>query len=89
MHHKHETQNHLSSFLAFIQTQFHTKGKQIRVDNGGEFASMKQFLVDSGIVYQHSCFYTSQQNGVVERKHCHILGTTRVLRFQAQLPLHF
>ncbi|GJW41586.1 retrovirus-related pol polyprotein from transposon TNT 1-94, partial [Tanacetum coccineum] len=33
--------------------------------------------------------YTPQQNGVVERKHRHLLETARAIRFQANLPVHF
>lgn len=40
-----------------------------------------------GIVHQKSCPYTPQQSGVAKRKHRHIVEVTRVLRFQAKIPL--
>lgn len=49
----------------------------------------KSLLSHLGIVHQSSCVYTSQQNGVVERKHRTILGIARSLRFQASLLLQF
>ncbi|CAL2274238.1 unnamed protein product [Prunus armeniaca] len=89
MKHKHETQALLKTFFAYVDTQFHLKVQQIRVDNGGEFFSMRNFFSDHGIIYQHSCVYTPQQNGVVERKHRHLLETARALRFQSNLPIKF
>ena len=42
-----------------------------------------------GIIHQTLCVYTPQQNGVVERKHRHLLEVSRALRFQASLPIKF
>lgn len=41
------------------------------------------------IIHQTTCAYTPQRNGVVERKHRHILELTRAIRFQAYIPLKF
>jgi hypothetical protein len=89
MHHKSETQHLLSNFFSFVHTQFHVSIANIRVDNGGEFFSIRDFFKQNGTTYQHSCVYTPQQNGVVERKHHHILESARAFRFQAHLPLLF
>jgi hypothetical protein len=89
MQHKSETQNLLKSFVVFAQTQFHANIKTIRVDNGSEFFSMREFFQNHGIAYQHTCVYTPQQNRVVECKYRHILTVTHALLFQSHLPLIF
>ena len=50
---------------------------------------MLQFYSEKGILHQTSCIDTPQQNGRAEQKHRHFLKVTRVLRFQAHLPLEF
>lgn len=50
---------------------------------------MQHFFREHGILHQQSCVQTHQQNGVVERKHRHLLDVARALRFQANLPLTF
>ncbi|KAJ9566378.1 hypothetical protein OSB04_002344 [Centaurea solstitialis] len=42
-----------------------------------------------GILLETTCPHTPQQNGVVERKHRHLLETARALRFEANLPKVF
>jgi len=86
---KSETQTLLKSFNAFVKTQFQCNVKCVRADNGSEFTSMRPFFNDLGILFQQSCPATPQQNGVIERKHCHLLNVARALRFQACLPLQF
>lgn len=50
--------------------------QKIRTNNGSEFLSneFQTWLISNGIHHQRSCTYTPQQNGVVERKHRHLLN---------------
>lgn len=89
MRYKSDSQNILKSFINFAYTQFQATVKEIRVDNGSEFMSMREFFQSHGIEYQRTCVYTPQQNGVVERKHRHILVVARALLFHSHLPLEF
>ena len=89
MHHKSETQSLLTNFVQFVKTQFHTDVQTVRMDNGTEFIPLRIFLQNKGIELQTSCIYTPQQNGVVERKHRHILNVARSLMFQSNVPLEF
>ncbi|KAD7479992.1 hypothetical protein E3N88_03128 [Mikania micrantha] len=50
---------------------------------------MLEFYANQGIVLETTCPHTPQQNGVVERKHRHLLETARALRFEANLPIKF
>lgn len=60
-------------------------------DNGKEFVNhylINLFLI-SGIIHQTSCPHTPEQNGVVERKHRHLMDTTLTLLDQASMPAQF
>ena len=50
---------------------------------------MQSFYNTIGIIHQTSCLETPQQDGIVERKHQHLLNVTRALLFQANLPPTF
>lgn len=65
--------------------------KHLRSDNGLEFLGdpCSEFLTSKGISQQTSCNDRPQENGVVERKHRHLLEISRALRFQSGLPLTF
>ena len=85
---KSDTRSHLIGFVSYIKTQFGIDVKVVRSDNGNEFA-MTDFYRQKGIQHQLSCVETPQQNGVVERKHQHILNVARSLMFQSHLPIIF
>ncbi|KAL2247193.1 UNVERIFIED_CONTAM: Retrovirus-related Pol polyprotein from transposon RE1 [Sesamum indicum] len=91
MRYKSQTLSFLSSFIKQIQTQFGLLVKQIRTDNGPEFlsSSCQNLFASCGIIHQKSCVYTPQQNGVVERKHKHLLQVARALMFESHLPRQF
>lgn len=85
---KSEAKSILQSFILMIHTQFESKIKQIKSDNGLEF-HMPEFYKSHGIIHQKSCVYTPQQNGVVEQKQQHLITVARALLLQASLPKKF
>jgi len=89
MRNKSETQTLFRQFFHCVHTQFNTKVQKLCSDNGAEFLSLKNFFLEEGVLFQHSCVYIPQQNGVVEREHRHILETARALYFQSHLPITF
>lgn len=72
----------LAAFFAHVETQFGTKVKEMRSDNGIEVVQEEcgEMLAESGIIHQRSILGNPQQNGRVERKHRFHLKTTRSLR---------
>lgn len=85
---KDQTKNSLIQFVAYIETQFKTSLKCLRSDNESEFIALTSYLLSKGIIHQKSCIETPQQNGVVERKHQHILNVVRTLLFHSSIPLN-
>ncbi|PKU70861.1 Retrovirus-related Pol polyprotein from transposon TNT 1-94 [Dendrobium catenatum] len=79
------------NFKTFIENQTNYKIKILRTDGGTEYRNitLSKFLSSNGIQHQLSCPYTPEQNGVAERKHRHIIETTRTLLHQASVPLQF
>ncbi|KAL1204516.1 Retrovirus-related Pol polyprotein from transposon RE1 [Cardamine amara subsp. amara] len=77
-----------SEFYNYVVTQFGTKIKTLRSDNGGEYTSnaFKEFVGKHGIVHQTSCAYTPQQNGVTERKNRHLMEVARAMMFDKNVP---
>jgi hypothetical protein len=74
-----------AAFRALVKTQHFVVIKCFRCDLGGEYTSNKfcQLLALDGTINQTSCTDTPEQNGVVERKHRHIVETARSLLLSA------
>lgn len=79
-----QTRQFIQTFFHMNENQFNTRIKVIRSNNCAEF-NMKNFYNSEGIIHQISCVERPQQNGIVERKHQHLLNVARVLKFQANL----
>lgn len=81
----------LINFTHYVQNQFQTLPKIFRSDNSNEFvnSTCSSFFSKHGIIHQKSMSYTPQQNHIVERKHRHLLHTTRSLLIHANLPSKF
>ena len=75
-------------FLQEISTQYSTTPKILRTNNALEFVqtSLQDHCASLGIIHQTSCPHTSQQNGVAERKHRHLLDMTRTLLVEMGIP---
>ncbi|XP_043710586.1 uncharacterized protein LOC122659549 [Telopea speciosissima] len=75
-------------FYNEIRVQFGVSLKTLRTDNALELIQREasQFCSDNGILHQTFCSYTSQQNGVAERKNRHLLDVTRSLMFHMHVP---
>jgi hypothetical protein len=87
-------------FAAMVHTQFSTPIRVFHADFAGEYIShsLRAFLAGEGTLAQFSCPGAHAQfscpgahvqNGVAERKHCHLLETARALMIAASLPFHF
>lgn len=72
-------------------TQFSTKIKIFRSDNGTKYTNRHffEYIRNQGIIHQISCVGIPQQNGVTEKKNRHILEVTRALMFQMNVPKRY
>lgn len=61
----------------------------MQTDWGGEYQRLHSFFVNIGITHHVSCPHTHQQNGIVERKHRHIVEVGLSLLAYASMPLRF
>ena len=73
----------LKHFFAFTRTQFNAQVKVVRSDTAKELCEGNMLILfqNLGIQHQRSCRDSPQQNGVIERKHKHLLETARALYF--------
>lgn len=76
-------------FKVMAELQFGFPIKFVQTDWGGEFRPFTKFLSDLGIIHRLICPHTHHQNGVVERKHRHIVDLGLTLLSHASLPLKF
>ena len=65
------------------------KIKSVQSDWGGEYRPFSALLASHDISHKIICPHTHHQNGVVERKHRHIVDLGLTLLYHASLPLQF
>ena len=78
----------IPAFYHLVHTQFNAIIKVVRTDNAPDL-ELTSFFTSKGIIHHLTCVETPQQNGVVERKHQHLLNVARALRFQSNVPISF
>lgn len=74
-----------------MENLLNTSIKIVRTDCGGEYTkdNFTSFCSNSSIIHQFSCPRTSQQNGVAERKHRHIVDLSLTMISHSSLPLTY
>ena len=78
-------------YKCLVENLLSHKIKQIQTDGGGEYISsqFKAFLENNGIAHRISCPYTSEQNGIAECKHRHVVETGLALHAHSHLPNNY
>lgn len=77
------------TFQKHVERMLDTKIKTVQSDWGGEDHRLNGYFAQEGITHRVSCPHTSQQNGIAERKHRHIVETGIALLAHSSLPLRF
>lgn len=72
-----------------MERHFGVKLLSLYTDGGTEYKSLDTHLHSHGIEHLLTPPYTPQRVALVERRHCHILETTRTLLHDAPLPSNF
>ena len=65
LHHKSDVHEHIIQFISYAQSQFSLPIKFFQTNNDKEFINnaTTAHLASRGILFRHSCPYTSSQNG--------------------------
>jgi transposase InsO family protein len=86
---KDEVFSRFQEVKALVENQTGGKIKVLRSDNGDEYtlSAFKEFCVDSGIKRELTVPYHPQQNGVLERENRSIVGATKAMLHDQDLPM--
>nr|KYP38387.1 Retrovirus-related Pol polyprotein from transposon TNT 1-94 [Cajanus cajan] len=89
LHRKSDVFSHFLNFKTLAEKQFQTLLKSVQTDGGGEFRPLTSFLQQHGIIHRLTCPHTHHQNGIVERRHIHVVELGLAMLHHASLPLKF
>lgn len=80
------------TFLMFqkhVERLLNYKIHAVQSDWGGEYERLSRHFAQEAILHRVSCPHTSQQNGVAEREHRHLVETGIALLAHSSLPVRF
>jgi histone deacetylase 1/2 len=87
--HKSDVESMFLQFQTQVERFLNKKILTVQSDSGGEYLKLHKYFSKVGIKYQLSSPHTHQQNGLVERKHRHIVETGITLLAQPHMPVRF
>ena len=76
-------------FQAHVESLLNRKIIHVLSDCRGEYRNLSSFFQKLGITHRVACPHTHQQNGMVERKHHHVVETGLALLAHASIPFSF
>ncbi|KAG8502477.1 hypothetical protein CXB51_000392 [Gossypium anomalum] len=87
----HVSSNGFTYYVLFVDmfSRYTWSIKMLQTDWGGEYHVLSKTLSSLGIQHRVTCPYTSEQNGVAERKHRQIVDMGLSLLAQSAMPLQF
>jgi histone deacetylase 1/2 len=74
-------------FQTLVKRQFSLKIKSVQTDWDGEYRKLNKFFQTIGIHHRLICPHTHEQNGIIERRHQHIVETGLTLLGQCSALL--
>jgi histone deacetylase 1/2 len=74
------------AFQAHVERLLNTKIKAVQSDWGGEYQRLHRHFQRTGISHRVPYPHTSQQNGIAERKHRHLVETGLALLAHSSIP---
>lgn len=86
---KGEVETVFKHFKSLVENQFNARIKSFQSDWGGEYRGLASFFQECGIHHRLSCPHTPQQNGLIERKHRHIVEMGLSILAQSGLSKSF
>lgn len=88
---KSDVLNIFKYFKATAENQFDLKTKTLRTDGVGEFTynAFIDFCSSNGIIHHLSSPHTPQKNGVIKRKHRHLIECSLTMLSHFELPLQY
>lgn len=58
-----------------VELKFNCKIKSVQSDDGGEFRPFTKYFIELWIIHRFTSPHAHHQNGMVERKHHHMVET--------------
>ena len=89
MQHKSDVAKLFPQFKILVEKFFNQQIVSLFTDNGGEYIGLLPFLQSHGISHYTTPPHTSEQNGITERRHRHVVETGLSLLHYAKLPLEY
>jgi histone deacetylase 1/2 len=87
--HKSDVEQIFYNFQTHVERLLNSKIRAVQSDWGGEYHRLHKYFQRTGISHRVSCPHTSQQNGIAERKHRHLVETGLALLAHSSLPIRY